>query len=580
MAKTKKPITVLDATVNATRRMAKDKGVDINFYDNEWAKYFAPFVRRVYGKKNLNDEECMALLNDDFIRNVQGGLLKNFSKDRNLSHAYLIYKNAVASVETALAKEYGELMYYDLEISKNPEARETFKKFEEWQDKKDKEFEQLAEVSDAVYSIQHSKNPMKELSQNGLVITPLIGAGIAAGVSLAGCISSDQVYRKINRKKHPTLKLASDIGTWISLGALVFSPIITYIALDYIKEADQKAMDSELEKLADHYGFNSGTDLVNYINQATYQYMTPEEAQAMHTYLIDMTREGTATQYGFENLADALAAIESAKAEKTIYRDDALNDLSIERQHAFQDLAHENALIDYDDLIKYLNNHKILEGEYIDMSYGGAGWSVFNYDTPVARAIAAKVDYIDKYYTDKTTEINSQIWPQTVEVITDENLKNLARELNANEVAINATYENLIIDDANVFYSPNTTIQAMGNDVLDVVNKYGKDEITTEAPKKQFVIGSKAKEIEVDTPEMDTPDLPNEMADALGDAAQAIEIDPLDIASGVGVGAGISVAAKNSKLIKDMIKIRKIKKMQAQNNEVATQMQQDLERKR
>ena len=33
-------------------------------------------------------------------------------------------------------------------------------------------------------------------------------------------------------------------------------------------------------------------------------------------------------------------------------------------------------------------------------------------------------------------------------------------------------------------------------------------------------------------------------------------------------------------LIKDMIKMRKIKKMQAQNYEVATQMQQDLERKR
>ena len=578
MAKTKKPITVLDATVNATKRMAKDKGVDINFYDNEWAKYFAPFVRRVYGKKNLNDEECMALLNDDFIRNVQGGLLKNFSKERNLSHAYMIYKNAVASVETALAKEYGELIYYDLEISKNPEARETFKKFEEWQDKKDKEFEQLAEVSDAVYSIQHSKNPMKELSQNGFVITPLIGAG-AAGISLASLISSFIVFGITDENKHPALADVSALGVLVSIVAL---PVSSFLFL-YIwsRENDyQVAMDSELRKLADHYGFNSGTDLVNYINQATYQYMTPEEAQAMHTYLIDMTREGTATQYGFENLADALAAIESAKTEKVVYRDEALNDLSIERQHAFQDLAHENALIDYDDLIKYLNNHKILEGETVDMELGGAGWSVFNYDTPVARAIAAKVDYIDKYYTDKTTEINSQTWPQTVEVITDENLKNLASELNANEVAINATYEDLITDDANVFYSPNTTVQAMGNDVLDVVNKYGKDEITTEAPKKQFVIGSKAKEIEVDTPEIDTPDLPNEMADALGDAAQAIEIDPLDIASGVGVGAGISVATKNSKLIKDMIKMRKIKKIQAQNNEVAAQMQQDLERKR
>ena len=578
MAKNKRPISVLDATVNATKRMAKDKGVDINFYDNEWAKYFAPFVRRVYGKKNLNDEECMALLNDDFIRNVQGGLLKNFSKDRNLSHAYLIYKNAVASVETALAKEYGELLYYDLEISKNPEARETFKKFEEWQDKKDKEFEQLAEVSDAVYSIQHSKNPMKELSQNGFVLTPLIGAGITAA-SLASLISSFIVFCMTDEDKHPALTDVSALGTIVSLVALPVSSILfLYI---WSEENDyQVAMDSELGKLANHYGFNNGTDLVNYINQATYQYMTPEEAQAMHTYLIDMTREGTATQYGFENLADALAAIESAKTEKVVYRDDALNDLSIERQNAFQDLAHENALIDYDDLIKYLNNHKILEGETVDIERGGAGWSVFNYDTPVARAIAAKVDYIDKYYTDKTTEINSQTWPQTVEVITDENLKNLASELNANEVAINATYEDLIIDDANVFYSPNTTIQAMGNDVLDVVNKYGKDEITTEAPKNQIVIGSKAKEIEVDTLDVNTPDLPNEMANALGDAAQAIEIDPLDLASGVGVGAGISVAAKNSKLIKDMIKMRKIKKMQAQNNEVATQMQQDLERKR
>ncbi len=561
--------SILDIVVNATKRMAKDKKVDINFYDEKYAPYFADFVRRTSGNKKLTDKECIDKLNDDFLKNVNGGLLKDFHRERNISQAYTIYKNVVATAETKLAKEYGEDNYYDMEKSKNTFARLAFKEFEEWQKAKDKQFQELAKVSEAVYAMQHSKNPMKELSQNGLVITPdmiqtllFVGPMIAGGVIVgtAAWLTNDDV-----------------IGTmFLATLGLGLGMVVSILLTGIYSKTPQQNMDDLLNNLAKDYGFSSSTELVDAINKSTYSYLTEEEAQAMHTYLLEISRDSVAVKNGFENFEDAMNAIDNAKVEEFLYQDTALDNLASERQIALESLAQRNALSNYDDMIKYLENHKILVGETSHVGFGGAGWSEYSYDTPTARAIANQLDYVDHYYTSKIEGINSQIWPQKIEVIDDETLNNLALKLNAQEVVVNASYENLITDNANVFYSPNLTTQNMGTEVIDIANQFGEDTVTTHTDQGNIVIGNKASELSIDN--VDTHNLGDSVIDNVDNAMQAVEISPVDMLAGAGVGAGITVVFKNGRVIKDTVKTHKANKKAKQMKEIEEQIEKDIER--
>ncbi len=562
--------SILDIVVNATKRMAKDKKVDINFYDEKYAPYFADFVRRTSGKRNLTDKECLDKLNDDFLRNVNGGLLKDFHRERNISQAYTIYKNVVATAETKLAKEYGEDNYYELEKSKNTFARLAFKEFEEWQKVKDKQFQELAKVSEAVYAMQHSKNPMKELSQNGLVITPdmvqtllfvvpLITGGIGGGV-FGFAVSRSGAFSLI----------------CVPLGLLVGAMAGLIIYAIFEEKTPQENMDELLNSLAKEYGFSSGVELVDAINKSTYSYLTEEEAQSMHNYLLEISRDSVAVKNGFENFDDAMNAIDNAKVEEFLYQDTALDNLASERQIALESLAQRNALTNYDDMIKYLENHKILVGETSHVGLGGAGWSEYSYDTPTARAIANQLDYVDHYYTSKIEGINSQIWPQKIEVINDEALNDLALKLNAQEVVVNASYENLITDDANVFYSPSLVTQNMGTEVIDIANQFGEDTVTTHTDQGNIVIGSKASELNIDN--VDTQNLSDSVIDNVDNAMQAVEISPVDMLAGAGVGAGLTVVLKNGKAIKDAVKTHKANKKAKQMKEIEEQIEKDIER--
>ena len=155
-------------------------------------------------------------------------------------------------------------------------------------------------------------------------------------------------------------------------------------------------------------------------------------------------------------------------------------------------------------------------------------------------------------------------------------MNDLALKLNAQEVVVNASYENLITDDANVFYSPSLVTQNMGTEVIDIANQFGEDTVTTHTDQGNIVIGSKASELNVDS--VDTQNLSDSVIDNVDNAMQAVEISPVDMLAGAGVGAGLTVVLKNGKAIKDTVKTHKANKKAKQMKEIEEQIEKDIER--
>ncbi len=558
-------ITTLDAVVNATKRMAKDRNVDIEFYDQEYKQYFADFVRILRDDKALSDDECLKILNDDFLKNVNGGILPH-TKQRSLSQAYTIYKNAVAYAETQIKEEYGADNYYDLEKSKDPKAREAFERFEAWQKRKDDEFEQLADITEQMLEVQHSANPLKTLSQTGIVIGPLlIGLGVAGATTVGGMYASNYLAEKF-APDYDTENETVVAGTVLSLigGAILCAVVYCSIV------PSSSALQLDLNDFAKAYGFSNGTELINAVNNSLFQYLTPEEAKTIYASMQDVINEGVATQYNLDSYEQALQIIENAKSTELVSKSEALQDIANERALALDTVARQNGFNNYEELVQYLQQHKVEVADRLRQPIDNA------YDSQTPKALSSIVENVQDYYNAKVTEINSINWPRTMEVIDDETVKNMAMQFSANEAVLNSAYENLMIDDANVFYSPDITTQMMGVDTLEVVGKHGVDTITDTKHSGGFWPESKASAMDAVDTDLDVD--VDGVSDAIGDAVQTIDISALDAVAGVGVGAGLTVALKNSKLIKDSAKMHHSSKLLKKLREIEEQSNKDVER--
>ncbi len=553
---------MLDAALNATKRMAKDSGVSVDFYDAKYAPYFAEFVRTLKGDKKLSDSECLQILNDDFLRNVNGGFIKNVNKVRNISQAYTIYKNAVAYAESQIAKEYGTDNYYELEKSANPQARVAFEQFEEWQKQKDQEFEQLADITKEMYVIQHSKNPMKELCQNGILLTPfisslIVGGGLT-GVGLLGA------YRKAKKNVKAGKKACSaGVYGWVA-GGLALGLIVGFMMSNNSTKSDE-AKAEELDLLAEEFGYTDSAEFVNNMNNAVVSYLTPDEAKAVYDNLITAGKDSVSADFGFESNEDAINAINEVSVNKELYYNEVLNNIENEQQFALESFANQNSFDSYNNLVTFLNQHKTSGTAEIE-----SGWSSYAYDSPTAKALATQLDYIEAHYNYEIAQLRGYYWPRNLTVVEDETLNELSMKLSAQEVIVNSAYENLITDDANIFYSPDTTTQLMGVEAIEIANKYGEDTI------EGLVVNSGTTDAKMSDLTLDS-DMQDSLSSAL-DGLQAVDVSPVEIAAGVGVGAGLTVALKNSKLISDAAKLRRANKVADKLDKVNKQMEDDLER--
>ena len=558
-------ITTLDAVVNATKRMARARNVDIDFYGQEYKQYFADFVRILRDDKTLSDDECLKILNDDFLKNVNGGILPH-TKQRSLSQAYTIYKNAVAYAETQIKKEYGADNYYDLGRSKDPKAREAFEKFEAWQKMKDAEFEQIADVTEEMLAIQRSANPLKELSQTGVVLGPLlIGLGVAGATSVGGLFATSYIAEKLLDRDKETQDAAAVAGLALSILGGAGLCVVVY----YTLAPSGSALQLDLKDFAKEYGFSNEAELINAINNSFFQYLTPEEAKTVYASMQDAINEGIATQYNLDSYEQALQVIENAKSTELVSKDEILQDIANERALALDTVARQNGFSNYQELLQYLQQHKV---EAIDR----LRHPIDAYDSQTPKALSSLVDNVQEFYNAKVTEINSINWPRTMEVIDDETVKNMAMQFSANEAVLNSAYENLIIDDANVFYSPDIATQIMGVDTLEVTNKHGVDTIKdTVDPVNIF---GDSKDSAMDTADTDLDIDADGLTDAIGNAVQTMDVSALDAVAGVGVGAGLTVALKNSKLIKDSAKMHRSSKLLKKLREIDKQSEQDMNR--
>lgn len=568
----------LDTMINSAKRKAQESGqAGADFYSGEYEEYFAQYVQKLYENRNQTQgavkpafgrgksagqaiegykatkkldtfvpttAEALSILNENFLRDITGSYLTKTRKEYNIERAYHTYKNAVAFTEIELAKKYGAENYYEMPYSQSTEAKEAFANFENWQKQKDAEFEELAKID--VEMLKFTQNPQQYIAEGGIL--GIIGlTGLGAVLGLGAAIATDYVVWLDD----------TQFVAIIAVGAVIGS--IWGYFLEQKFDADDYA--EKLNAFAKELGYNDYASLTDAINKNVYSYLTEEEAQQVHAFLVENNKENFAISNGFENFSDLQQQIDANTVIKNVSSNEALDNIALERKMALEGLANKNGFVSGDEMMKYLDSQLILEGKVEDGFREMAGWSEFAYKTPTAKSIAIKLDNVNEYYDETVDSIKTQNWPQEMEVVTDENLKQLSISLNAQEQVVNATYESLLTEDGNnIFYSNSELTHIIGTETTQFFENQGKefpDGLDKNAGYNSGDYDSISSGADMNIDNFDTSLV---LDGALG---------------GMAVGAGVSLTAKYANQIKNSIKSHKINKQAEALSEIDNQVQAD-----
>lgn len=553
--------------VNASNRMAEEQNKSFNFYDDEKLnEYFAEYVRLIENNKLLSTSQCISILNDDLKRSLTSNVLK--SKDRNIKQSYLVLQDVIASAEIAIKKKYGADNFYDLEFSKDEQAREEFRRLNDFAISKQHQFEELfGKSAEDMIKITN----VNELAAQSVVClglaTAILGATVG-GVGV-GLLGSEAI-------KHPIL-----YGDEIAFVAMVIALAIGAGAFvdSFMYSIDLDGYYKKLDTTLKEYGFNNLEEFRQYASNTVYSYLTPEEVKQLNSELLLQKLDVLAEKNGFSCAEDMLTDLKSNSSTKSISSTDRLEMLASEKDVTNLNFARENGFTSYDDVLTYLNNHKILVGETDKKGHGYAGWSEYDYDSVSAKILAQKLSNLDEIYDAKKQAIlNNGAYSKTL-VYDNQDL--------ANEVF---SYGN-IINSANAqiaeggIYSVNEKLSFVSNELLPYWGSYEKPWMafwTSDEPEKGDLLkdGVNYDDLMKAIKGEDKSSILSDKIDDIAKNATDISEQVSDFAIGTGtmagiaVGAGVSLTAKSAPQIISAIKHKKAQNTSKKIKEIDKQREQ------
>ncbi len=551
-----------EIVVNASNRMAKAQNKSFNFYDDEKLnEYFADYVRLIEKNKSLSTSQCIGILNDDLKRSLTSNVLK--SKDRNIKQSYLVLQDVIANAEIAIKKKYGADNFYDLEFSKDEQAREEFRRLNDFAISKQHQFEEIFGKS--------TEDMIKITNVNELASQSIVCLGLATilGGAISGYVGG--VYLLDEEPLEAPLGYVTIIGIGCGLGAGIDT-------MNY--DIDVEKYTNKLNSVLKEYGFNNVDELRQYASTTVYSYLNPEEVKQLNRELLLQKLDVVADKNGFGSAEEMLDDLKNNSSAKSISSSDRLEMLASEKDVTNLNFARENGFTSYDDVLTYLNNHKILVGETGKRGFGYAGWSEYDYDSASAKILAQKLSNLDEIYDAKKQAIlNDGAYSKTL-VYDNQDL--------ANEVF---SYEN-IINSANAqiaeggIYSINEKLSFASNELLPYWGSYEKPWWkafwTSGEPEKgdllkdgvnyddlmQAIKGEDKSSILSDKIEdiaKNATDISEQVSDfAIGTGTMA----------GVAVGAGVSLTAKSAPQIISAIKHKKAQNTSEKIKEIDKQREQ------
>lgn len=548
---------ILDSIVKITHRRACDLGCEdsLNFYGGEYERYFANYVRLLRGKL-VSDQKAIALLNEDLLKNVGGNFFESTKKARNIQLAYINFKNACASVEIQLARENGIDNYYEMATSLNPRTREVYKNFEAWQRSKDAEFKQMIKVDEGFMKYRTQSNPMNAIRQDGICLELGLGMIVFPAIfTMCGFVTAD--LKQLSQK--------ACIGAGLGLGLFAGALLHGYESSNNYSE--------ELSEIANKYGFKNGSALVEALQKNSYSYLTREEAINLGNSIAKSNQELVSQRAGYRSLDDALVdiAIHSSTVLKS--QQEILETVATERTRANELFATQNGFSSYSDLVQYLNNHKILTGETSHVGFGGAGWSVYNYDNANAQQLSRSLTGLDEFYDQMTSKIKNGEALQEVDVYDNDEITNLMIDLGAIGRVSSCQIKYLLDQnkDDTIFYTQDVASIYAGNEALDLAEDCGKDVITTHAHRGISYCTGHGDEVVRKESHLT---LENNLGSDSIDNASDTMVDAL-AGCGLAVGLGLSWVLRCQQQIKNGAKQRFVEHKSDELNEINNQVMQD-----
>lgn len=576
---------MLDTLTKITKRKAEEMGKSelLNFYgNNDFEEYFADYVRLVSKNNKLSSKEAIEKLNDDLIKNTNGSFVDSLRDAHNIQMAYITFKNATAFAETKLAKQYGQENYYEMATSKNAAAVKAYNNFQTWAIEKEKSFKDALKLDEEFMKVRTSNNPMQELSKDGILLGAI--TTICSGIAIFPTFISALLIR--DKLKGCGVYL-SDIAITTTISTLLVGG---GIAIDSYWLKTDGSYFNKINEIADDYGFNDSSSLINYLKTSNYAYLTPDEFSKFEEAYSYNVRELVAKKAGYTNLEEAIEDISQHSQQQIAVRDEVLQNIAQERTLANEMFAKENGFVSYDEVIKYLNNHKILEGEYIHgsdwWSFGewGAGWSVYAYDVPNAKILAYELTLLDNHYDTLVKQAQASGLYQKVIQYDNAEIAELANNLNAYNSVLTSKFDYLLNSNDLVFYSPDKFSYWAGNEALNLAQDNGFDVIT----EFKYYWGLKISEDAPPTVEnLNNADkflktLKNtETSVAEDDIAQNIadnateSVSEIAAGSGLVLGAGLSMALKCNRQIVNAFRQRKTNLQAKEFEKIDTQVKQD-----
>ncbi len=534
--------------IDVVDRMQKERNESFNFYDDEnLSKYFADYVRLVKKNNLLSTKQCTDILNDDLKRSLTSNILKN--KDRSINQSYAIFQNVIASAEIAIKEKYGADNFYDLEFSKNKQAQKEFKALNNFAISRENQFEQLSGKSAEDMIKITNVNELAAQSVLCLgVFTVFFGTSVGILGTLGGLCDSCHYKSDYAKMLGIVVLSASAVGSWVD-------------SIHYGNKMNEYY--NKLNTMLQEYEFKNVDELRQYATKTVYSYLTPEEVKQLNNELLLQKLDVIADKNGFGSAEEMLDNLKNNSSTKTISSSDRLELLASEKNVTNLNFAKENGFTSYNDVLTYLNNHKILVGKTEKKSFGYAGWSEYNYDNASAKILAQKLSNLDEIYDAKKQAIlNGGTYSKT---LVYEN-QDLANEVLSCENIINSA--NAQIAEGGI-YSPDEKMFFASNDVL---SSWGFEKpwgsfLVSEQPEKGKLLkdGLNYEEIVQAIKGEGKPSISDKIEDVATDTSQFGEqVSEFAIGTGtlagMAVGIGVGMTAKTAPQIISAIKNKKAQK--------------------
>ena len=474
-----------------------DEETNSGFYSNsEFGQYFADYLRNLYdeklsiklkslllGKKELTDEECIKILNNDLTKTALASSF-NFEKDRNIKEAYNTFINVAAYTREKLTEKYGLENALNLDEVKNEEAKIAIEKFNDWEAKHYYQMKNLSELVSEKNLSKLSKSsidPKTAFLGGGIFASGLpetiVGGGLGFMILCSwGLYLSHREYIKENlgykdyyylRDRYEDANLCFNVDIGIILAAGLLGSLGGY----GFKSLANGHYQDVLDDVAKQYNFSNRGELLNYIQTESFKYISPEEGKEVFKQIINIQKENYAESLGYENLEALEKDIESHKSLQYQNNVEILSQIADERNIAREYLAKNSGFKSYNEFTEYLNTHKILTGEENGIY---RAWSVYNYDTGYAKTLAKKLTNLDEKYDDITFKARNSVG---ADVEYTGKYAEYMSNLNAIEKVSHIDYKTYLNIKEEGIYSDNYLAGEAGNKLLDAMHGFGNYDI-------------------------------------------------------------------------------------------------------